>query len=133
LLVQDDFVAALFPNEITDIPSFVNRYERLKNAFTPHICILLARGISVVVDFAGATKKKRGMVSRADRTHTSRARITFCWTLPMKYATSNFGTEAAGCLLAADGPRNKDIEAVNAYFQPPSDDEKFNIVRHEHR
>jgi len=24
-----------------------------------------------------------------------------------------------------------DFEAINAYFQPPSEDEKFNIVRHE--
>jgi hypothetical protein len=25
----------------------------------------------------------------------------------------------------------RDFEAINAYFQPPSEDEKFNVVRHE--
>src|SRR6266487_1905165 len=59
LLVQDDFVTALFPGEITDIPSFVNRYTRLKNALTPHICVLLSKRISVVLDFAAATKAQR--------------------------------------------------------------------------
>src|ERR1700757_3674322 len=45
--------------EITDIPSFVNRYARLKNALTPHICVLLSKRISVVLDFAAATKTQR--------------------------------------------------------------------------
>jgi len=27
--------------------------------------------------------------------------------------------------------RDEDFDAINAYFQPPSEDEKFNIVRHE--
>ena len=32
LLVQDDFLNALFPGEITDVPAFLDRYTRLKNA-----------------------------------------------------------------------------------------------------
>src|ERR1700745_1108813 len=59
LLVQDDLLNALFPGEITDIPSFVNRYTRLKNALTPHVCVLLSNRISVVLDFAAATKTQR--------------------------------------------------------------------------
>jgi predicted kinase len=50
---------ALFPGEIIDIPSFVNRYTRLKNVLTPHICALLSKRISVVLDFAAATKAQR--------------------------------------------------------------------------
>jgi dephospho-CoA kinase len=37
LLVQDDFLEALYPGEITDIPAFVTRYSRLKDALTPHV------------------------------------------------------------------------------------------------
>jgi predicted kinase len=59
LLVQDDFLDALFPGEITDIQAFVECYSRLKNALTPHICALLSKGISVVLDFAAATKAQR--------------------------------------------------------------------------
>src|SRR5437762_5646034 len=46
LLVQDEFLDALFPGEITDIQAFVDRYSRLRNALTPHICALLLRGTS---------------------------------------------------------------------------------------
>lgn len=38
LLVQDELLDALFPGEITDIQAFVERYSRLRNALTPHIC-----------------------------------------------------------------------------------------------
>src|SRR5947208_15036822 len=43
LLVQDDFVTALFPGEITDIPSFGNLYTRPKNALKRHIWLLCAQ------------------------------------------------------------------------------------------
>jgi hypothetical protein len=59
LLVQDDFLDALFPGEITDIQAFFKRSSRLKNALTPHICALWSQGISVVLDFPGNTTAQR--------------------------------------------------------------------------
>src|ERR1700732_3417835 len=69
LLVQDDFLNALFPGEITDIQSFVDRYARLKNALTPHICDLLTKRIPRVARFGARHEDSAGMVSRADRAH----------------------------------------------------------------
>ena len=59
LLVQDEFLDRLFPGEITDIPGFVKCSCRLKNALGPHVCALLSKGISVVLDFPGNTKASR--------------------------------------------------------------------------
>jgi predicted kinase len=59
LLVQDDLLSTLFPDEIIDIPSFVERYSKLKKAMTPHICDLLSKGNTVVLDFAAATRSQR--------------------------------------------------------------------------
>src|SRR6266496_1149597 len=98
LLVQDDFVTALFPGEITDIPSFVNRYTRLKNALTPHICVLLSKRISVVLDFAAATK--------AQRLSTN----CILWTRQTPCAKRSFGIEAAGYLPEPAGPRRKTLK-----------------------
>jgi len=56
LLVQDEFLDHLYPGEIADIAGFVRCSSRLKNALAPHICALLAKGISVVLDFPGNTK-----------------------------------------------------------------------------
>ncbi len=59
LLAQDDFMSTLFPGEITDIPAFVKYSSRLKSALAPHLCALLSKGISVVLDFPGNTREQR--------------------------------------------------------------------------
>lgn len=59
LLVQDEFLASLFPGEIRDIPDFVRYSGRVRDALSSHICELLSRGISVVLDFPGNTRSQR--------------------------------------------------------------------------
>src|SRR5207253_898934 len=129
LLVQDDFVTALFPGEITDIPSFVNRYTRLKNALTPHICVLLSKRISVVLDFAAATKAQRAwfreLIERTQVEHELHfvdASDAVCKT--------QLRDRSSGLPAGTRWTTEEDFEAINAYFQPPSEDEKFNVVRH---
>ncbi len=114
LLVQDDFLEALYPGEITDIPAFVTRYSRLKDALTPHVCTLLSMGISVVLDFAANTKAQRTwfreLIDRAN----------------LKYEL-HFLDAPAGSPWTTDA----DFEAINAYFEVPSEDERFNVIRHQ--
>jgi predicted kinase len=132
LLVQDEFVDALFSGEITDVQAFVQRYSRLKNALTPHICALLSRGISVVLDFAAATKAQRvwfrELIERtkvAHELHFVDASDAVC-----KNQLRNRSKDLpAGTPWTTDA----DFEAINAYFQPPTEDERFNVVRHERR
>src|SRR6266566_5068084 len=73
LLVQDQFLDCLYPDEITDIPGFVRCSSRLKNALEPHVCALLSKGISVVLDFPGNTKTQRSwfreLIERANVEH----------------------------------------------------------------
>jgi predicted kinase len=56
LLVQDEFLDRLYPDEITDIPAFVKCSSRLKHALEAHVCVLLSEGVSVVLDFPAKTK-----------------------------------------------------------------------------
>jgi predicted kinase len=73
LLVQDDFLDTLFPGEITDIPGFVKCSTRLKSALGSHVCALLSKGVSVVLDFPGNTKAQRAwfreLIERANVDH----------------------------------------------------------------
>jgi predicted kinase len=130
LLVQDDFLAALFPGEITDIPSFVNRYTRVRNALTPHVCALLSKGISVVLDFAAATKGQRVWFRELiERTHVEHE-LHFLDVSDTSRKTQ-LRDRSRGLPAGTRWTTEEDFEAVNAYFQPPSEDEKFNVVRHE--
>jgi predicted kinase len=125
-LVQDDFLNALFPGEITDIPGFVKCSSRLQSALTPHICALLTKGITVVLDFPGNTKVQREwlreLVERANVEHVG------CVYALCK---SQLRERSAGLTAGTPWTRDADFEAVTAYFQPPSENENFNVVRHE--
>jgi predicted kinase len=130
LFVQDDFLNALFPGEITDIQGFVERSSRLKNALTPSICALLSKGISVVLDFPGNTKAQRAwfreLIERASVEHELHfvdASDPLC--------KRQLRARSKGLPAGTPWTRERDFEAINAYFQPPSEDEKFNVVRHE--
>ena len=132
LLVQDEFVDALFSGEITDVQAFVQRYSRLKNALTPHICALLSRGISVVLDFAAATKAQRvwfrELIERtkvAHELHFVDASDALC--------KSQLRNRSKGLPAGTPWTTEADFETINAYFQPPTEDERFNVVRHERR
>ena len=130
LLVQDDFLNALFPGEITDIPGFVKRSSRLKNALTPLVCALLSKGISVVLDFPGNTKVQRAwfheLIEHADVEHELHfvdASDALC--------KSQLRERSTGLSGGTPWTQEADFDAITEYFQPPTEDENFNVVRHE--
>jgi predicted kinase len=132
LLVQDDFLDALFPGEITDIQGFVKCSTRLKKALAPHVCALLSQGISVVLDFPGNTKPQRAwfreLIERASVEHELHfidASDALC--------KSQLRDRSKALPPGSPWTTDADFEAITAYFQPPSEDEKFNIVRHVRR
>lgn len=130
LLVQDEFLDSLYPGEITDIPGFVKCSSRLKSALEPHIGALLARGMSVVLDFPANTKAQRawfrGIFERAKvahELHYVEASDAVCKS-QLKDRSQNLPPGTPWTTEA-------EFDAITAYFQPPSGDEGFNVVRHE--
>jgi predicted kinase len=130
LLVQDELLDHLYPGEITDIPAFVTYSSRLKAAIEPHVCDLLGRGVSVVLDFPANTRKQRawfrGIFERAKvehELHYVEASDAMC----KRQLAERSKHLPAGAPWATEA----EFEAITAYFQPPSEDERFNVVRHE--
>ena len=130
LLVQDELLDHLFPGEITDIPGYVKYSSRLKNAIGPHVIALLSKGTSVVLDFPGNTKSQRAWfrelfngANAAHELHFVEASDALC-KRQLKERSKDL---PAGTPWTSDA----EFEAITAYFQPPSEDERFNVVRHE--
>ena len=59
LLVQDEFLGALYPGEIRSIEDFVRCSARVRDTLSLHVQDLLSRGVSVVLDFPGNTRAQR--------------------------------------------------------------------------
>ncbi len=130
LIVQDEFLDSLFPGEITDVPGFVKCSSRLKNALAPHICALLSKGISVVLDFPANTPAQRAwfreLFERANvghELHFVDASDALC--------KSQLKDRSRDLPPGTPWTTDAEFEAITLYFEPPSEDEGFNVVRHE--
>ena len=130
LLVQDEWLDRLYPGEITDIPGFVNRSSRLKDALEPHVRALLAQGLSVVLDFPGNTRAQRAWFRRLFEGANAAHELHF---VDASDAVCKRQLRERSQALAPDAPWTTDAEfdAITVYFQPPADEEGFNVVRHE--
>lgn len=127
LLVQDEFLEKLYPGEITDVPGYVKYSSRLKDALAPHICSLLGKGITVVLDFPGNTLAQR-------------AWFRYLFESAQVEHELHFVDAADNVCKRQLKDRNKDLppgtawttdaefDAITAYFQPPSDEEGFNVI-----
>lgn len=131
LLVQDELLESLYPSEITDIPEFIKCSSRLKKALAPHICALLSKGISVVLDFPGNTKAQRAwfreLFERANVDHE----LHFI-DVSDAVAKSQLKNRSKDLPPGTPWTTEAEFESITLYFQSPSEDEGFNVVRHEH-
>ena len=130
LLVQDDWLDHLFPGDIVDVPAFAKFSARLRAALTDHICTLLSRGTSVVLDFPGNTRTQRAwfreMFERANADHE----LHFI-DVPDELCKAQLKERSRDLAEGAPWTSDAEFEAVTKFFQPPTAAEGFNVIRHE--
>lgn len=129
LLVEDDWLAQLYPDEITDIPSYIKYAARLNKPLFDHVLTILGRGVSVVLDFPANTKNQRNylrpLFERADVPHVLHFVDVSDELCKQQLRKRNI-----------DNPEKKaftsdaEFDAITAYFQAPTDNERFNILRY---
>jgi predicted kinase len=130
LVVQDELLIKLFPGEVVDISSFVKYSSRLRDALAAHICSLLSKGISVVLDFPGNTRTQRAwfreLFERANADHELHY-VDVTDELCKRQLQSRSKSLTEGSAFTSDA----EFDAITKYFQAPSDDENFNVIRHQ--
>ncbi len=114
LLVQDEFLDHLFPGEITDIPGFIKYSSRLRNALGQHVCALLSKGISVVLDFPANTKAQRTWFRELFERANAEHELHF---VDASDALCKRQLKELSKDLAAGTPWTTDA-AITVYFQP---------------
>ncbi|MHB1705895.1 MAG: AAA family ATPase [Acidithiobacillus sp.] len=58
-LSEDDWLSAIYPEEINNFDDYIKYSSRLKPLLKGHVRRILQSGVSVVMDFPGNTKKQR--------------------------------------------------------------------------
>jgi predicted kinase len=130
LIVQDEFLDRLYPGEIVDIPGFVKYSSRLKDALTPHICSLLSGGISVVLDFPGNTRSQRAWFRFLFEGGDAEHELHFI-DVPDDVCKRQLRERSKGLPAGTAWTTDREFDAITAYFEAPSIEERFNIVRYE--
>jgi len=129
LLVQDEFLERLFPGEIVDIPGFVKYSSRVRDALGSHICSLLSRGVSVVLDFPGNTRNQRAWFRQLFEASEAEHELHFI-DASDDLCKRQLKERSKGLPAGTAWTTDAEFDAITAYFEPPSIDEDFNIIRH---
>jgi AAA domain-containing protein len=129
LLVQDEFLDRLFPGEIIDIPGFVKCSSRLKNALAPHVVLSCRRASPSSSTFLAIEKRSvPGSVKLLERAnaehelHFVEASDALCKSQLKERSKDSAGTPWT---------RMRSSKPSLCIFSLPSEDERFNVVRHE--
>ena len=129
LLVQDELLEKLFPGEIVDISTFVNRSSRLRVALEPFIRLLLAKGLCVVLDFPANTKLQRAWFKGLLTGTAAEHELHFVDASDVQCKTQ-LASRSRNLPHGAAWTTEAEFDAITKFFQPPSDDEGFNVIRH---
>jgi predicted kinase len=130
LLVQDEFLERLFPGEIVDIPTFIKYSTRVKDVLAPLIHSLLSRGISVVLDFPGSTRNQRAWFRQLFESADAEHELHFI-DAPDELCKRQLKERSKEHPARAAWTTDAEFDALTAYFEPPSVEERFNVIRHE--
>lgn len=132
LLVEDEFLAGLYPNEVVDVAAYVKLSRRIRRTLVPHVRDLLSRGVSVVLDFAGNTKSQRqwfrDVIDEAEVPHE----LHFI-DASDEVCKRQLRERSAALPPGAAWTSDADFDAITAYFEPPASEEAFNVILHDRR
>jgi predicted kinase len=130
LLIQDEFLDTLYPDEIRSIQDFVKYSARVKDALSLHIQELLTRGVSVVLDFPGNTRVQRQWFRQVFESVNVDHELHFI-DVPDDLCKRQLRQRSATLPAGSAWTTDAEFDAITAYFQAPADDENFNVIRHE--
>lgn len=126
ILVEDQWLARLYPGEIRSLTDYVRCATRLRETMTPHVEALLRSGLSVVLDFPANTRRSRswmrGIIDRTGVQH----RLHYL-DVPDEVCRARLRQRnAAGRhdFAASDA----EFDAITAWFEAPQPYEGFDVV-----
>ena len=102
---------------------------RLREALAPHVLSLLARGLSVVMDFPGNTRTQRAWFRSLFEQAGVAHELHFV-DVPDEICKLQLRQRSQGLPEGAPWTTAAEFDAITAYFQPPDDDEGFVVIRH---
>ncbi|WP_245913099.1 AAA family ATPase [Litoreibacter ponti] len=128
VISEDDWLGALFADQMKDGADFMRCSAKLRTAMVPHVSALLTAGLTVVLDFAANTvAQRKWMLDVARASHAGHQLhyldVSDAVCLERLRARNAEGHHAFAATEAQ-------FRRFTALFVPPTEDEGLNIVHH---
>ncbi len=127
LISEDAWLAALYPEEIVELPDYVRASARLKQVMAEHVVALLAAGVSVVLDFPANTVSSRawarGIFEKAGVAH----RLHFL-DVPDEVCKARLRARNASGKHPFE-TTDTEFDLITRHFVAPSEAEGFHVIR----
>ncbi|MBW4658730.1 MAG: ATP-binding protein [Drouetiella hepatica Uher 2000/2452] len=130
LISEDIWLSKLYPIEISTFDDYLKYSSRLKPVVSQHVQDILAQGISVVLDFPGNVPSQRQWfrsIFEAARVNHVLHHIVASDSLCKAQLHKRNAEQPEGSMIMSE----EEFDHITAYFQPPTDDEDFNVTRYE--
>jgi predicted kinase len=130
LLSEDLWLSKLYPEEIRTFDDYLKYSSRLKPVVARHVQDILARGISVVLDFPGNVPSQRqwfrSIFEAAGVNHVLHYLVASDSLCKAQLQKRNIELPEGSAIVS-----EAEFDYITSYFQPPIADESFNIIRYE--
>ncbi|MEP3277513.1 MAG: ATP-binding protein [Stappiaceae bacterium] len=128
VIAEDDWLNALYSEEMSSISDYVQCMSKLRKIMAPHVVSLLNSGVSVVLDFQANTIESRKWL-RSILDQTNAAHILHVLDVPDEICIARLHARN----VQGDHPfaaTEEQFRQISKHFIAPSPDEGFNIVLH---
>jgi predicted kinase len=129
LIAEDDWLNALFADELVSLPDYVRCSSKLRGIMGPHAAAMLNAGVSIVLDFPANTVEQRRWM-RGILEKTTASHLLHLLDVPEEICLArlrdrNRQGEHAFSVTEAQ------FHQFSSHFAAPSAGEGWNIVKHE--
>ncbi|WP_299373920.1 ATP-binding protein [uncultured Tateyamaria sp.] len=128
LIVEDEWLAALFAEELKTPKDYLRCTRKLRRAMAPHLEALLNAGMSVVLDFQANTVESRtwmrNLLDQTDADHQLHVLMP-----PDEVCLERLQRRNASGLHPFTVTEEQ-FRQISAHFVPPTPEEGFNLLFH---
>lgn len=128
-ICEDDWLAALYSDQMSSISDYLRCSASLRDIIGPHVVGLLQAGVSVVLDFPANTRANRdwmrALVQKADVAHKLHYLKVSDDVCKMRLGLRNAGGEHAFAVTDAQ------FIEITKHFVAPLATEGFDVVLHQ--
>ncbi|MEL6115361.1 ATP-binding protein [Photobacterium sp. SP02] len=129
LLIEDEWLSTLYPQEVRSLADYIQYSERLKKTLQPHVQDLLAKGISVVLDFPANTVLQRqwftGLIAATGVDH-----CLHYVDKPDEVCKAQLKIRSQGLPAGSPFTTDEAFDAITRFFEPPQSSEGFIIQQY---